>query len=220
MSTKSGIVGVVFVCHDEISIQHALSYGHPILFVGNKVIRKEYQEKVITVRDLPENIEDESKLLSFTAWYAICKNRLFTEYEYLCILEWDVLLEPDFLTQLSQVCSQSVDAVSFIHANIHFMSDIKIPIATQYLVKKEVSYLFQNRIWGASTNQCLRRSLLEEFVEWYYPSCLQIKEQDPDKFSWYHERLYMVFLDTKHSTHSYCGGLRHFFANSHKEINI
>ena len=211
---------MVFVCHDEMSIQHALSYGHPILFVGDKVIRKEYQEKVITVRDLPENIEHEPKLLSFTAWYAICKNHLFKECEYLCILEWDVLLDPGFFTQLQHVCSGSVDAVSFIHANIHFMSDINIPIATQYLLNKGLPYSFQNRTWGASTNQCMRRSLLEEFVDWYYPSCLQIKEQDPDKFSWYHERLYIVFLETKQSNHRYCGGLRHFFANSHKKINI
>jgi len=218
--SSTGSVGVVFVCHDERSIQHVLPYGHSILFVGNKIISKEYQEKVITVRDLPEHIEHEPKLLSFTAWYAICKNRLFTEYEYLCILEWDVLLDPDFMTQLQQACSGSVDAISFLEDYHYFTSDIQIPIATQYLENKGISYVFRPRPWGASTNQCLRRSLLEEFVDWYYPSCLWIKEKDPKKISWYHERLYIVFLDSRNIHYHMCKGLHHIQLNSHgKDIN-
>lgn len=220
--TSTPSVKVVFVCHDEMSIQHALNYGQTILFVGNKQIRKEYQEKVITVRDLPENIEHEPKLLSFTAWYAICKNHLFTEYEYLCILEWDVLLDPDFLVQIKKVCSnsdRSVDAISFLEDYHYFTSDIQIPVATKYLEKKGIPYVFRLRPWGASTNQCLRRSLLEEFVDWYYPSCLWIKEQDPKKISWYHERLYIVFLDSRNIHYHMCKGLKHIQLNSHKDIN-
>ncbi len=213
-------VEIVFVCHDEMSIQHALNYGRPILFVGNKQIRKEYQEKVITVRDLPENIEHEPKLLSFTAWYAICKNHLFTEYEYLCILEWDVLLDPDFLIQLQKVCSNSVDAISFLEDYHNFVLDIQVPVAEKYLKSKGIITPLRNRLWGCTTNQCMRRSILEEFVDWYYPSCLKLKELDLMKFSWYHERLYMVFLENRKIKYHLCKGLRHFQVNSHgKEIN-
>ena len=213
-------VKIVFVCHDEESIQHVLPYSHTILFVGNKVISKKYQEMVITVRDLPENIEHEPKLLSFTAWYAICKNRLFTDSEYVCILEWDVVLDPDFLTKLQTVCSTSVNAISFLEDIVHFTIDINIAVATEYLKDKCIPYNFKELAWGCSTNQCIRYSLLKEFVDWYYPSCLWLKEKDPKQISWYHERLYMIFLYSRNIEYSMCEGLIHLNKNSHRhDIN-
>jgi hypothetical protein len=196
-----------------------LPYGFPILLVGSREIHEEYQSKVTMVRDLPHQIEHEPKLLSFTAWYAISKNNLFPECDHICILEWDVVLDKDFLPLLQELCDPTVDAVSFVEVNHSFTSDISIPIADQFLKQKGISYLIGHKRWGCSTNQCLRRSLLDEFVDWYFPSCLLIKHLDEPQFSWYHERLYMIFLDLHSMKYKLGKGLRHLFADSHKELN-
>lgn len=210
-------VTVVFVCHDDQSIEHVLPYGFQILLVGNRVIREEYKSKVIMVRDLPHQIEDEPKLLSFTAWYAISKNQLFPDYTHICILEWDVVLDHKFLHQLTEAIPR--DAISFIEVDHSFLLDMNIYIADYYLKNKGIEYVFSNRRWGASTNHCISRSLLDKFVDWYFPSCLQIKELDHVKFSWYHERMYMIFLDTQNINYHMVNGLTHLFLNSHKDIN-
>ena len=117
---------VVFVCHDNHSIEHVLPYGFHILVVGNRDISEEYMSKVIMARNLPYHIEDEPKLLSFTAWYAISKNNLFPEYDHICILEWDVVLEKEFLTQLHL---NTEDAISFIEISDFFLVDISCCVA-------------------------------------------------------------------------------------------
>jgi len=190
------------------------------LLVGGREICEDYQSKVTMVRDLPEHIEYEPKLLSFTAWYAISKNKLYSEYEHVCILEWDVILDPDFLPQLQELSTPMVDAISFVEVDFSFLMDISIHTAECYLKNKGIIYPFKNRIWGCSTNQCMRRTLLDEFVDWYYPSCLQIKEMDFISFSWYHERMYMIFLDTRSIRYQVGKGLKHLFSDSHKDINI
>jgi hypothetical protein len=167
-------------------------------------------------RNLPYHIEHEPKLLSFTAWYAISKNNLFPEYDHICILEWDVVLEKDFLTQLQL---NTADAISFIEISDFFLVDISCSVAEEYLKKKGISYPMSDRRWGASTNQCLRRSLLDAFVDWYYPSCLWIKEFHEEKFSWYHERMYMIFLEIQNIPYHFVDGLQHLMLNSHKEFN-
>ena len=43
-----------------------------------KPITKKYPFIIINVCELVRNIEIEAKLLTFTAWYAIIKNKLFT----------------------------------------------------------------------------------------------------------------------------------------------
>ena len=210
-------VAIVFVCHDDASVEHVLPYGFPILLVGNRDLREEYRSKVTFVRDLPHQIEHESKLLSFTAWYAISKNNLFSDCDHVCILEWDVVLEKDFLSSLES-CGP-VDAVSFVEVNHSFTAGISIPVADQFLNQKGITYPWRHRKWGCSTNQCLRRSLLDEFVDWYFPSCLLIKHLDEPQFSWYHERLYMIFLDLHSIKYQLGKGLRHLFADSHRELN-
>jgi len=41
---------------------------------------------------------------------------------------------------------------------------------------------------------------------------------DPVKFSWYHERIYMVFLDIRNIQYKVGKGLKHLFSDSHKDI--
>ena len=87
---------VVFVCHNNETITNVrIKYpDSTILFVGSSDVSQP-DSKIIISRDLAINIEDKPKLLTFTAWYAISKNQLFLEYDYICLFEYDVNLEPN-----------------------------------------------------------------------------------------------------------------------------
>jgi hypothetical protein len=216
---------IILVCHDTEIINSILSCNKNdnfhILFVGDKPISDELSNnpRITVVRNLPDNIEKEKDLLTFTAWYAIIKNNLFIEYNYLCILEYDVILESNFETELIQICQQNkYDIISFIPDTEHFMVDIKPDIMTFFLNKKKI--LFKKLdFWFATTNHCLKRTHLSEFVDWYYPACLEIKKLDPAKISWYHERLFVFFIHEKSYNVYQMNYLSHNFLNSHNYMH-
>ena len=187
---------IIDVCHDINSLKTIIDRNNYIFFVGNNELPDEYcsNPKIIIARDLPFNIEHEPKLLTFTAWYAIIKNNLFTEFEYLCILEYDTILEHTFVNNLNTLCAvNKYDVISFIEVSeLALYLDINIDILKSFLNSKNIENKEINNVkkWACSTNHCFRRNILEEFVDWYYPDCLTIKEQHPTKFPFYHERLF------------------------------
>lgn len=212
---------IVFICHDNSSIEHVLSHGHYIIFVGDKEIKDEYRNNpnIIIAKELVNNIETEWKLLTFTAWYAIIKNNLFIEYEYICILEYDVILN-DFENQLYKTCKKSHDLISFIASEKKFLKiDINYEVCINYLIKNGFSEYDYNilNVWASSTNHCIKRPILEDFVNWYYPSCLFIKDHDPKKLGYYHERIFAIYCFNKKYDHCYISNiLRHLQLVSHK----
>ena len=195
---------IVFICHTN-EILEKIIQDYPtvsLFFVGNAEIDEKYRQNpnIIISRELPENIEDKSKFLTFTAWYAISKNRLFLEYEYICLFEYDVSLCPDFESKMTEMISQQnsesatgYDVFSFSKIKRFFFWDINPKLFYPYLEKKKVWYDILE-LWYNSTNQCIRRGLLDEFVDWYYPSGLLFWYLDRKMVSWYHERLFSVFL--------------------------
>ena len=212
-------VQIVFICHDEESLKKVLPYGKPILLVGEKIV---ISDKVIVARDLPINIEHTPKLLAFTAWYAIVKNHLFKEYDFLCLLEWDVVLDESFESNLKLLCTEDVQSISFIESGSNdLLSAVNMNTILKFLSYKGYvkDDIFSIHSWGLSSNQCLRRTLLEQFVEWYYP-CTIILQEDPTRISWYHERLYMVYLKHHHIHYKLCKGLNHLFSKSHQKRNV
>lgn len=193
-------VGVIFVCHNDEAIKRVLRYPYRIIVVGNKPINAVYRDypNLIIARDLPYNIEHEHQLLTFTAWYAIIKNKLWTEFSHLCILEYDVTLTNDFYEKiLYTINTYDVPSLSFIpNGNDSLYWDIDMNVCKNYLRNKNIPPDIVTTIqsWGTSTNQCIRRDVLSDFVDWYYPSCLYIKSQHQPKFSYYHERVYAIYL--------------------------
>ena len=71
--------------------------------------------------------------------------------------------------------------------------------------------------WYPSTNQCIKRRALNDFVDWYYPFCLYIKTRHEEKFSWYHERLFSVYLYSNNSQVKIMHGLYHLSNKSHEK---
>jgi hypothetical protein len=108
------------------------TYKNPlILFVGSNSLDQTVYKDVIIVRDLPNNIEYEKSLLTFTAWYAIIKNDLFKDDEHLCLLEYDVKLSENFKETLSSLLytDKHLDVISFIKGfEAEYKNDINTDI--------------------------------------------------------------------------------------------
>jgi hypothetical protein len=195
-----------------------------IIYVGYKEITKEFREhpKIIIARNLPYNIENKPKLLTFTAWYLIIKNNLFESYEHICLIEYDLILNKTFKDDLSRMISDShPDVISFTKPiSNYFFRDVSIKILNDFLYVKRINNnIIKNIIWSPSTNYCIRRNILSDFVNWYYPDCIYIEIVDYSNFSWYHERLFSVYLKYKNIITSILEGPIHKNMQSHY-INI
>jgi hypothetical protein len=216
---------VVFICHDDHSIRRALAHACSIICVGNHTISDEFRNNsnIIIARDLPYNIESEPKLLTFTAWYAIVKNRLFSGYQSVCLLEYDVILHHNFMSDLQSICHQAQEKViSFVtDVRAAFRLDTNKRTMASFLSLKNVSlqhYQLSSEHWTPTTNHCLSHAILANFVDWYYPDCLAIKRLHCEKFSWYHERLFNLYLQSIGIQPYFLPGLTHSISNSHSGI--
>ena len=222
----SNQVIIVFVCHSIETVEESLQKvpNAHIIFVGDKEVNESIRANpnIIIAREQPDNIEHEKKLLTFTAWYLIIKNNLYKEYEYVCVLEYDVILEKNFEENLTNVLDKNIyDIISFKEGRSCFNMDINIKVLKEFLENKkkdyELSYEKCRTMWYPSTNQCMNRKILNNFVDWYYPDYLQIKEQDLYSLSWYHERVFSVYIRINDLKVHILSGLGHFCKNSHQK---
>jgi hypothetical protein len=222
----SNQVIIVFVCHSIETVKEALQKipkAH-IIFVGDKEVNESIRNNsnIIIAREQTDNIEHEKKLLTFTAWYLIVKNNLYKEYEYICVLEYDVLLDQDFEKNLMDKVDEKIyDVIPFQQYKYHFNADIDIKVLRKFIENKKIEYDVIShkcyKLWYPSTNQCLKRKILNDFVDWYYPDYLQIKEQDLTQLSWYHERAFSAYIMVNELKIYVLQGLEHFVKNSHKK---
>lgn len=219
------LLKVILVCHTSEIVYSILNDPFKeeciILFVGNNELNSELMnnERIIVARHLQHNIEKYNYLLTFTAWYAIVKNELFSEYKYICILEYDVSLDSYFFDSLLGACMKNKwDIISFLFFNWGFNIDINEQIFKYFINKKQDEYHYLND-WYPTTNQCVTYSILKDFVDWFFPDCLIIKKLHPLKISWYHERVFSHFICNRNYKIKKIDGLHHGFANSHENFN-
>jgi len=209
------MVKIVFICHSEELVKKLYNtYENPtILFVGSNSLDQTVYPDVIIVRDLQDNIEYEKSLLTFTAWYAIIKNDLFKDDEHLCLLEYDVKLSENFKETLSSL--KHLDVISFIKGfEAEYKNDINTDILYKFIISKGEK-LYNITDWYSTTNHCIKRTILKDFVDWYYPDYLQIKNAHSKKLAFYHERLFYYYIQLKNLKNVYMEGLEHFQSNSH-----
>lgn len=222
---------LIFVCHNDSLANECLKKYKDcfVMLVGNNIssIR---DNRCIKVNKLPYNIEHYNKLLTFTAWYAISKNNLFPDYEYLCILEYDVSFDKYFFNRLRlSIDMKNNGVITFMQLdrnicdkykvkkseNLLFDLDINLDLFKEFTNKKNIDNFTYPNVWYPTTNHCIRRDIINEFVDWYYPDCLFFYEKDNPKCGYYHERLFSVFLDYKKIVPSTVKGLCHMNKKSH-----
>jgi len=193
---------IVFIAHNNESIERNLNHLNNkvcyCIVVGNNQIKEDYvnHPKIFIARSYNNNIEIENKLLTFTAWYLIIKNNLFSIADYICILEYDVTIEPKFIHQLTLECQYGNDVYSFEKTQGCFTVHITFEVLYEFFKLKgvDISNINFEIIWNSSTNHCIKKEILKDFVNWYYPDCLYIKKMDLFWLSFYHERVFAAYL--------------------------
>ena len=161
-----------------------------------------------------------SILVNASMWYAISKNNLFKDYEYICILEYDVCFDENFENNLKEQCKlNEYIVITFNESDNHHLIDVDADknILKEFLSLKDIdeNILYKINYWGCSSNQCVTRIILDNFVDWYYPSYLFIKENHFSKLSYYHERLFMIYLKSNYIDYIRIDGLSHSQSRSH-----
>ena len=94
---------VFIICHDQdiiLNLEQDKVFSclprYSYLFVGDSPTDKiKHQKNVIICNQLKHNIEQYKNLVSFTAWYAVHKNKL-AKSNYVALLEYDSVLKTDF----------------------------------------------------------------------------------------------------------------------------
>ena len=220
-------VKIVFVCHDTNSINFVFknNIDFNIIFVGNKELSEDIKNdnRIIIAKNYKNNIEEHNELLTFTAWYLISKNNLFSEYDYICILEWDIeIYNHNFINNLESITNEKkYDCISFFKDNYCFHYDINIDIFNCFLknINIDPNYFNSKTDWYSTTNHCLNRNLLNTFVNIYYPLVLKFKLLDYRFISWYHERIFASYiLYNKKNVYHLNGYIKHFQSNSHSSF--
>jgi hypothetical protein len=208
---------VAFIAH-SMEIVEALNrdYVQPhILFVGAKPFHATDNPNVVVVRDLPHHIEDKWRLLTFTAWYAVVKNNLYANYENLCLLEYDAHVCTETFSQKVNDAARGT-VVGFMKTSAHFFSSVRSDVLLDFLRFKGVdpAPYGASYEWMCTTNLCMPRAFLFDFVEWYDYG--YIMQHDDANLPYYHERLAAVFTRVKnYPTNMLAHLIKHDQKNSH-----
>jgi hypothetical protein len=218
-------VKIIFIAHDNDSISFIMHYlenpNFYCIVVGNNAIDKKYLHnvKLIFARNYEFNIESEYRLLTFTAWYLISKNNLFMDADYLCFFEFDFVIKDNFYDQIQQSIQTNNSVYSFMQAESSVFDCVQECVVRTFVENKKFPSDFNfDFSWNHTTNQCIKRNLLNEFVDWYYPDCLNIKIQDSKQFSHYHERLFAIYLKYKNISYNILDiPFEHISCKSHQD---
>jgi hypothetical protein len=195
---------IIFICHNQETIDsvshHLIHDNIYIIAVGNSEFIK--NERIIVAREQPYNIEEEKQLLTLTAWYAIVKNNLFNSYDSYCILEYDCIIN-DIIWFQDILSKNDFDVISFFKDENSFLVDVDETILYTFLRSKNIYTKYKNEIWGCSTNKCIKKEILYDFIDWYYPYCLYFKIGNYYNYSYYHERLFHIYITYYNVGHTY-----------------
>lgn len=139
---------------------------------------------VIICNELKHNIEDYPKLTSFTGWYAIWKNNLYQQYDYLNLFEYDVNLSENFLPSLH--ANLNYDVIGYIPFSVHAINFFKQPKWTKELIDSVsknyninssvfVDSLPKEKMCSVTSNHTFSKKSFDEYVKWMEPMIDDIK---------------------------------------------
>jgi len=223
MSDSDMDLEIYIVCHDQniiLNTQYPNIPNLKYIFVGQNSFDKIYDKpNVIIARNYPNNIESQKYLLSFTAWYLLAKNNICTT-SHVAILEYDCTLSPSLYQQTISEIKNGYQAISFMQygspvRQIGYLNQVT-DINADIVRITGMSHLINQCPWFHTTNQCLSLSLLRTFVNWFLNIEPKIREYDFLFLSWYHERLYSMYVSHQNIKHKVIPGLvEHTFSESH-----
>jgi hypothetical protein len=218
------------VCHDQDIILNLRGKMKDcrFLFVGNKQHELiENFDDVVICKKLTHNIEKYPKLCSFTAWYAVSRNKL-SKNKYSCMLEYDIEITKDFHAEnLLRIKSES-EAYGYLREPIN---DSMFTKATPWLdvftiknynldIDKFLKYHCGNqKFWYCTTNFLIKNEVLDAFNDWFYEMADGFKKESLG--SYMHERMLNIYFILNHHKMDFIPDkLKHhqFCSHSNKDL--
>lgn len=155
------------------------------VFVGTKDSSQiEKMNNVIICNKLKYNIEDYPKLTSFTGWYALWKNNLYQNYEYLNLFEYDINLSQNFLENLNS--NLNCDVIGYIPYSVHATNFLKVPkwstelinsVSKNYKINSSafIDSLPKEKMCSVTSNHTFSLKSFEGYMKWMEPMIDDIK---------------------------------------------
>lgn len=215
---------LILRCESEGRFTRLPSYTY--LFVGNgDVSRLDHLDNLVVARDLADNIEQYSNLLSFTGWYAVARNGLATT-RWVTLLEYDVHLQEDFVAKTLSALKAGASLVGYVPFPLSHPLYLH---ATPWLIPAlrsardiDAPRLIADHLrgggadeWTATTNASFTSDDFVAFVDWFIPVSRLIRH-DPIG-AHVHERTLTMFCMLRGLRHCVIRNvLGHEQAGSHK----
>jgi hypothetical protein len=205
----SNSIDYFIVCHNQEFIIEFLDTqkfnmlpNYRFIFVGNgeiNLIKK--ISNIIVCNKLPKNIEEYSNLCSFTAWYAITKNNLYTS-NYLCLLEYDIACSPELHKHNMFAISQDIRTALYgyskapVNHRVFYRSTPILELALNETYNIDLLSFINNygpqiTYWLTTTNMMMHKNVLCSFVDWYFPMIEKFKHEPLSAYV--HERAIHIF---------------------------
>lgn len=201
------------------------------IFLGKGEIDKiKDLPNLIICRDLEYNIEQYPYLTSFSGWYALWKNKLYSK-KYLNLFEYDINLSYDFVEKISSF-DDNTNIIGYVPLNINDTAYINVDIWSLLLlnsIKKNYNIdvkdylknnLPSNFYCSMTSNHTFKSDIFESYMNWIIPMLDDFKE---DKYSGHMaERSISLFyiLNKIDNVKLIDNLLKHFQFNSHGNQNI
>jgi hypothetical protein len=227
----------VFV-HDQQIILDYLRVGKfnqlnnvTYVFVGNGDISKiENLSNVIICKNQPINIEEYPKLTSFTGWYAIWKNKLYTE-DFINLFEYDINLSDNFNEIINDATSSNTDIIGYIPFSPHNKNFLKhTPWSLELIdsinknynidTMSEVGKLPNTTICSMTSNHTFSKKSFEQYMEWIEPMIDDIKVSNLSGHIMERSISVFYFLNKIENVKILPNILEHFQFDSHKTQGI
>lgn len=169
------------------------------LLVGNKPTES-FAENVVC-NNLPINLEKFPYLCSFTGWYAIYKNMLYTK-SYISLLEYDISVSSAFNKINNQIICSTPHPCVIGYSNTitdHYVFTkstpwLELSLKNVYgidLHEFVERYGKQFPTWLTTTNLTMHIDIFKKFCEWFEPMTLIFREHQLGAYV--HERAFFIF---------------------------
>lgn len=198
------------------------------VFVGNNDSSDiENLPNVIVCNKLPHNIEQYPKLTSYTGWYAIFKNNLYEDCDFLNLFEYDINLSDDFSDVLENNLENEI--LGYIQLNVRNVAFLHHRYAGALIesIKKNyeidvvnfIKSIPENTFFSVTSNHTFSKKMFEKYMEWVEPLISDIKELNMAGHQV--ERSIGLFYLLNNLDYKLLNGvLKHFQFDSHKTQNM
>lgn len=226
------------ICHDpkliadcEKTALGTLPNLHYVLVGRTSYPHSLDRKKIIVCNELIDNIEHLPHLCSFTAWYAIKRNRPATN-RHICLLEYDSQLSQKFASvnaKLVERYSGSDFILGYSRARVNHPCYLQSTPYLEMCLKKHLkidlkrfvaTHKKRSPLWIPSTNVTLPYSIFSDFVEWFLPLTKYFRHDSLAAFV--HERALYVYanlnqIDLQHAPDKM---LEHSELRSHRFLDL